>query len=530
MVFSPIARLDIYRTMNIGNRVLQALGAAAAILLVAAIASAQEAAPPAPTQGDTIETSSAPSSAEIWARYQECETQLKPVEQSEFQRLSPSLRAAFLDAHCGDAKTEAAPAPETESKKIIAVARFEDRDGAMKDEAMLAALDTTLWSTFAGRKQSSYQIVRLDPPAPGCGRKCAVDAAAAASAAFLVRGETQWTAGKHFAQIEIVSVVTGAVVHTRRSEFVLEAAFLVESTSEAISRAADYLFAEVAAPTKPNAVKKPIIAIAHLENAVPNLQDPDLFYELDDALYSAIAGLGQTRYQIGRLPIPEGPCHLPCAVGAAKAAGASYVLWSAIEREGDRVRIVASLASASTGSSVRDSRSMWVTELRELKHGADQVSRDMVGVLVMSTTPVSQSRSGTWTPGVAGKEADVAGAMAAYRQKTIDSLEFAKARSQRNAGVALFILGIVLDSVGGGLVGAGLPSGNTGLVVGGAVASGAGAIMFFSGLGVWVSNQIRMNKMERGIPLARSLRLDGLSPIVASRDFGAPGLSARFSF
>jgi len=39
-----------------------------------------------------------------------------------------------------------------------------------------------------------------------------------------------------------------------------------------------------------------------------------------------------------------------------------------------------------------------------------------------------------------------------------------------------------------------------------------------------------MNKLERGIPLGRSLRLDGLAPIVASRDSGAPGLSARFSF
>ena len=39
-----------------------------------------------------------------------------------------------------------------------------------------------------------------------------------------------------------------------------------------------------------------------------------------------------------------------------------------------------------------------------------------------------------------------------------------------------------------------------------------------------------MNKIERGIPLSRGLRLEGLSPMVASREGAAPGLSAEFEF
>jgi hypothetical protein len=120
--------------------------------------------------------------------------------------------------------------------------------------------------------------------------------------------------------------------------------------------------------------------------------------------------------------------------------------------------------------------------------------------------------------------------MVEYRQKTLESPAFARARSRRNAGVALFVFGTVFDIVGTGLLGAGFPANNNSLVVSGYVIGGAGVIMFFSGIGLWVANQIRMNKIERGVPLGRSLRLDGLAPIVASRDLGAPGLSARFSF
>jgi TolB-like protein len=296
--------------------------------------------------------------------------------------------------------------PQSEPKKIVAVARFEDRDGAVQDAAIVVTLDTTLWSTLAGRKQSRFDVVRLDPPSPdGCGLRCALDAARAAGAVFLVRGEAQRVEDKLLATIEIVSVQTGAVMQSHRSELVTEAAFIVETTADAIRRAADSLFeAQVS-----QAAQKPAVV------ATPS----------------------------GLTVSPPG-------------------------------------AAAGTGD--------------------------------------------------VGNAGDVARAMVEYRQKTLESPAFARARSRRNAGVALFVFGTIFDVVGGGLIGAGQPARKQGLVISGYVIGGTGVIMFFSGIGVWVSNQIRMNKMERGIPLGRSLRLDGLAPIVASHDLGAPGLSARFSF
>lgn len=506
--------------MNIRFCVACALCVGAAIQLFAPSARAQ------------VEPPTAPTSAEIWARYQECEPRLKPVEQDEFQRLSTEERPAFLDAHCASAPAPGAPEPASEPANIVAVARFEDRDGSMKNDEILSTLDSTLWSTFSGRKQSRYRVVRLEPAPPGCGLKCALEAARAGGATYLVRGGTQWVADGLLATIEIISVQTGAQLHARRSEHVLEAGFLVESTAEAISRAADHLFEieDAQAAAKSPKVSKPILAVAHLVDAVPGLQDGNLFFSLDDALYSAVAGLHQSRFRIGRLPRSEGPCQKQCAIDAAKSAGAMYVVTSAIEREGDRLRVVASISSVSNGWSVLDTRSMWVTELPQLRHGVDQITREITIFLVKSSQPAGRPRAVAWGASGTQSAADVAGAMAAYRQKTLDSPEYAEARTQRNGGIVLFVLGFIIDSVGVGLLEGGLVVGSTALVVSGAIAEGVGTIMFFTGLGVWVSNQIRMNKIERGIPLGRSLRLEGLSPIVASRGAGAPGLSARFSF
>jgi hypothetical protein len=247
-------------------------------------------------------------------------------------------------------------------------------------------------------------------------------------------------------------------------------------------------------------------------------------------MYSAIASANQKRYQIGRLGLSESPCHLICAVEKAKTAGADYVLWSAIERDGAEMRIVASLVSVISGGSIQDSRSVWVSELGKLQQAASRVSGEIAGVLVGKPSPVQAQANPGWNREGWANADDVARSMEAYRQKALGSPEYDRAHSHRNGGVALFILGFILDSAGGGLIGAGLPLGNTALVVAGGIMSGVGTIMFFTGIGVWASNQIRMNKIERGIPLSRSLRLEGLAPIVAAGDRGAPGLSARFAF
>ena len=68
------------------------------------------------------------------------------------------------------------------------------------------------------------------------------------------------------------------------------------------------------------------------------------------------------------------------------------------------------------------------------------------------------------------------------------------------------------------------------LLITGGIVAGVGTILFWTGLATWISNQIHMNKAERGLPVSRGLRLEGLSPIVASRERGVPGLSATFSF
>jgi TolB-like protein len=421
---------------------------------------------------------------------------------------------------------EAAPQSAAEAKKIVAVARFEDRDGAVRDAAIVVTLDTMLWSTLAGRTQSGFDLVRLEPPSPaGCGLRCALEAARTAEATYLVRGEAQRVDDELLATVEIVSVQTGAVMQSHRSELVLDEASLVGTATDAIRSAADQLFKEKPVrPEEPYLAKKPIIAVARLNDAVPRLQDQDLFLALDDALYSAIAGQRQTRFRINRLEPTEDACPLTCALERAKASGAMYVLWSAIEREGDRVRIVASLAATENGWSLKNSRSFWFAEIRQLRNGVDRVAAEIMGALFGSSVRPNRQ----WSQ-PAGRS-DIAETVAEYREQALESPAYAEARSARNAGVTLFILGVLLDAVGGGLIGAGQPADNTGLVATGYVLGGVGVLMFVSGLAIWVSNHVRMNKIERGIPLGRQLRLDGLAPIVASRDLGAPGLSARFSF
>ena len=497
---------------------VSAIGVAAAWLLLAAVASAQEDAP-----------AGAPGTADVWARYRECAPRLKPAEQGEFERLPPERRAAFLDAHCALAAETAAPA----SVQRVAVGRFEDLDGCLQGGDTLGVLDAALWSTFAGREQDRFELVRLEPVAAGCVRQCAVDAAKAAGAAILVRGTAQRVADGYVGTVEIVSVETGAVLHTRGSGSVSAPEYLIEGTAEAASRAADHLYA--APEAQPSAAKpavgKPLIVVAEMEDASTPLPEPGLLTELDERLYSAIKGAKQKRFRIGRFAEQESACDRECALEAAAAAGAMFVVFSAVERSGDQLRVVADVLSVANGWTIVDARSMWVDSPDRLRIAVEQVALDVVVFLVQSARPAAAGRAAPIRDaGSDATPAERAAAERAFRQANIGTTAYARAREKRNTGRALFVLGLVFESVGPGLIVAGAFAESTPLMIVGAVTAATGTIFFWTGLGLWIGNQIRMSRIERGIAVSPRLRLDGLSPVVATREGGALGLTARFVF
>lgn len=261
--------------------------------------------------------------------------------------------------------------------------------------------------------------------------------------------------------------------------------------------------------------KKPIVAIARLQGQFDSLA------ALDDALWSTIASRSQTQYRIVRLDPVEGPCDSTCAIASAKWQGAKLVVLSRMIRSLNGYYINTTIVLVEDGRTVRELGSSFLSDASQLLSGTRQVASDTANVLFPPTVDgswgsMSQERTNL-------KYED-------YRERNMDSPDYKAFESKRNMGVTLFLIGIVCDSVGGGLLGAGIAGGTTGLIVSGGIVEAFGVVLFFGGLGQWIANQIRMNKIERGIPLSHRLRLDGLSPLVASRDGAAPGLNAAFSF
>ena len=279
---------------------------------------------------------------------------------------------------------------------------------------------------------------------------------------------------------------------------------------------------------------KPIVAIARLQDELDPALTQESLAALDETLWTTISGRAQTRYDIVRLKPTGAPCDATCAVVEARALGARFVVWSAVGRSQSGLYVNTAIVQVEDGRTLRMTRSSFLTNPELLPAGARQAASETANILFPAAhydpgarrapAPRRNDSWGSMSPEQFGA------AYEEFREQNVQSPDYGHYKSKRDGGIGLFVLGIVMDSLGGGLIGAGLSNGSTGLVVAGGISEGLGVIFFFGGLGGWITNQIRMNKIERGIPLSRGLRLEGLSPMVASREGAAPGLSAEFEF
>jgi hypothetical protein len=305
---------------------------------------------------------------------------------------------------------------------------------------------------------------------------------------------------------------------------ILSAAFLFASAARA-----QEIEATPAAPTQVE--EKPIVAIAPLQDHLYPALAPESLAVLDGTLWSTISSCLQARYDLIRLTAAAASCDSACAIQSAKESAARFVIVTAMQQSPEGYHVVAAALLVDDRLPVHTSSSGFFSEPSQLPTGIRDVTVDVAQALypkLACRTKASLSADGNdfgQTTPARGRAA-----YEGYRAANMSSPQYARARSRRNGGVGVFILSIAFDAAGGGLLGAGVSSGEESLIITGAALEGAGVIFFFAGLGAWVANQIRMNKIERGIPLSRSLRLEGLSPIVASREGVATGLDAVFAF
>jgi hypothetical protein len=283
----------------------------------------------------------------------------------------------------------------------------------------------------------------------------------------------------------------------------------------------------VATTPSPGApVRVSIATIGDEIGAFPNAADKEL---LDTSFVDAIAAHPSAPYSTIRLASASDPCDRPCRTASARRDGAAYLVVPEIRQFAGAYVVSIEIVRASDGTSVRTLQSAAAAAPADLLEAAKRAADDVAAAIEQAeglpAAPLTAPNTApTWT-GAQPQMGVMRAGMSAF-----ESPEVARYRSNRNAGVAVFVIGILLQGVGGGLWGAGEVMGEEAMYYSGIGIAAFGDVLFWAGLGGWIVNQVRMNKVERGIPLSRGLRLEGLAPIVASRDGGFFGWSASMSF
>jgi hypothetical protein len=318
-----------------------------------------------------------------------------------------------------------------------------------------------------------------------------------------------------------------------RAVFVSAFSILTALIAASLSASAQTVNLEIeAAPiaaTRPAPGAPLTIMIAPIDDAIGAFSDATDRELLDATFADAIGGQPGAAYSTVRLALPGGPCDLRCRTASARRDGAAYLVSAELRKFAGAYIISINVIRASDDTAVRALQSAAVAAPSDLLAAAKRVAAEVAAAIAQaeglpSSQPVTAAAAPTWTgtathPGAATRTTPISGlpGVDAYR-------------SSRNSGVAMFVIGIIVQGVGGGLLGAGGAIGSDELFWSGIGVVAFGDVLFWAGLAVWVTNQVRMNKVERGIPLGRSLRLEGLAPVVASQGRGAPGLSAQWSF
>jgi hypothetical protein len=277
----------------------------------------------------------------------------------------------------------------------------------------------------------------------------------------------------------------------------------------------------------PAAAVVPRVVVAPISDTTgmfPLLADREL---LDSALRTAISERKEIGVEVVELPAALEPCDRSCEASRARLNEARYLVVAEIRLfAGAYVAIIEIIQTA-------DARTIHTFQtdavdappalLAAIKASSARTAAEL-GEIV-NPSPADAARP---TKAPAPRGASFAAAGSAWTAGNPAAVE--TYRSRRNAGVAVFVIGILLQVAGGALWGVGEATADEALYYSGIGTAAFGTLLFWCGLAGWITNQVRMNKAERGLPLGRSLRLEGLAPIVASPDRGAMGLSATFSF
>jgi hypothetical protein len=314
------------------------------------------------------------------------------------------------------------------------------------------------------------------------------------------------------------------------------AAFAVLATALAWSGAAlaqGEVFIDIdAKPIAPQAAPAATgdaVAISPISDATGMFPVPADRELLDSALRAGISEHPDAHFAVVALPAAQQPCDRACDASRARMSRARYLVSGEIRVFAGAYLATIEITDAADGRTVRtlqtDAVATPAALLGALKATAGEVGAALVSLL--QPPPAVRGATAAASPvSAAVTRPPQAFAAAPVR----DDEAYAQHHSRRNAGIGVFVVGIILSIPAGVFIG--LASGGLDEMYY-AVGIPLGVIadaMFFTGIGVWVSNQVKMNKAEKGIPVGRSLRLEGLSPVVASERAVAPGLGARFSF
>jgi hypothetical protein len=266
------------------------------------------------------------------------------------------------------------------------------------------------------------------------------------------------------------------------------------------------------------------VAIAPVRDATGMFQTPSDREIIDSALEAALSGGQGTGSASIRLPSSGEPCDRGCELVRARGAGARFLVAAETRLFAGAYLATIDIVRVADGGTARTLQTDPVAEpvalLGALKRSAAELRTALDALLGHEpSTPAASSAPVPRLPASSARPVDVAASDA----QAVDFDRIQTYRSRRAAGVVFFVLGVLTTVAGGVVLGVGEFEAGISIAV-------AGDLMWIPGLVAMTVNSVRVHKLENGMPLGSSLRLEGLSPVVASRERAAPGLVAAFSF
>jgi hypothetical protein len=416
----------------------------------------------------------------------------------------------------------------------IAVVAMSDPRAVLPDAADKERLVSRLRDAITRRGGSVFEIVPCPPSEPPCDSACERERASGAGAEVLVESEVLPFAGSLVVRVGIADLRTGAVIRTVLSGAVKTPIDLIDAFDRAIGECLTALHAHrvllaAAIARSPSTDGTPAskIAIAPIAGSATVLQDPADTEILEAVLRAVFAERPGATYEVQQLPPSPEPCDRTCDISRAQQIGASHLVAPEIRQSAGSFVAIVEITDTATSNSAHSFQADAVAApaalIGAVESAADDAADALFEILGMKP-PTALAGPARRPPPVAPPTLDWrAGTSDFGGSMGVTGTGPKRYRAMIGIGIAMFAIGVVTTSIGGLLWGLGNPEAGIALAI-------VGDILWIPGLVIWGINNARQSKIRQGRPLLGHLRLEGLSPLVAEKGRGAPGLNARFSF